>query len=101
MLWTLLIVTANNLPASKKTKRNSASSSKTSNRFHRAQTTSEYANISASFGTPEGPVKDFVSLVHTMAKIFPDANTRMVLNSVLQDYDLREVCAMLCSRVLF
>ena len=35
---------------------------------------------------------EFISLVHSVANIFPDSNTRIVLKSVLQDYDLKEVC---------
>lgn len=89
MLWTLLIIIANNLPQPRDERTFSNIQGRRS-KSNRPKTTPEL-NMMAFFDS-ENPVQDFIVLVYSISNIFPDLNTRMVLKNVLQDYDLKEVC---------
>lgn|SRR3990167_5903675 len=96
MLWTLLIVIANNLPeeqASNKPKRTSTSAKmKSFNSFEaRRKRARTMTTNKKKLENPTEAVEDFCCLVYSLANIFPDINTRLVLRNVLQDYDVIEV----------
>lgn len=96
MLWTLLIVIANNLP--EETSEKSTHRRKTTQqppnpqsiRIIRAKTAGEMMSFNLD-EAKNSSVTDFIGVVRTMATIFPDPHTRIVLKSVLQDYDIKEV----------
>ena len=47
--------------------------------------------VSSLDDSTEASVGEFVQLVHSIAVLHPDKQTRAVLLNVLQDYDLKQV----------